>query len=94
MGELGALNIYNPSGRFMLNLSRSIDRLMAHRLQVGGCLCALRVVRVDFLPLLYDALPLVDTHTRAHMHTRNAHTHTSSHTRTQAHTHTHAQAHT
>lgn len=34
LGELGALNINIPSGRFMLNLSRSIDRLVALRLQV------------------------------------------------------------
>jgi hypothetical protein len=39
LGELGALDITHPSGRFMLNLSRAIDRLVALRLQVGGHVC-------------------------------------------------------
>ncbi|KAF5832617.1 hypothetical protein DUNSADRAFT_11434 [Dunaliella salina] len=38
LGKLGALNIQNPSGRFMLNLSRSVDRLMALRLQTSSAL--------------------------------------------------------
>lgn len=38
LGELAAFDIHNCSGRFMLNLSRSLDRFMAMRLQVrcGG----------------------------------------------------------
>lgn len=35
-GELCAFDVLNPSGRYMLNLSRAIDRLVALRLQVGG----------------------------------------------------------
>lgn len=34
LGELAAFDVQNPSGRFMLNLSRAIDRLVALRLQV------------------------------------------------------------
>ncbi|GAX83706.1 hypothetical protein CEUSTIGMA_g11131.t1 [Chlamydomonas eustigma] len=38
MGELAAFDIDNPSGRFMLNLSRGIDRFVALRLQVTSVL--------------------------------------------------------
>ncbi len=38
--ELGALDIERPTGRYNLNLSRSIDRLMALRLQVRGRRCS------------------------------------------------------
>ena len=34
LGDLGALDIDNPAGRFNLNLSRSVDRFIAMRLQV------------------------------------------------------------
>lgn len=39
LGELGALDITNASGRFMLNLSRAIDRFVALRLQVWCVVC-------------------------------------------------------
>jgi len=33
LGDLAAFDIDNPSGRFMLNLSRRVDRFIAMRLQ-------------------------------------------------------------
>ena len=36
VGDLAAFDIDNPSGRFMLNLSRAVDRLFAIRLQASG----------------------------------------------------------
>ena len=36
LGDLAAFDIDNPSGRFMLNLSRATDRFIAMRLQVSG----------------------------------------------------------
>ena len=35
LGDLAAFDIDNPSGRFMLNLSRATDRFIAMRLQVS-----------------------------------------------------------
>ncbi len=35
LGELAAFDIDNAAGRYMLNLSRSLDRFMAMRLQVS-----------------------------------------------------------
>jgi hypothetical protein len=38
LGELAAFDITNPSGRYMLNLSRSLDRLIAMRMQEASAL--------------------------------------------------------
>jgi hypothetical protein len=38
LGDLGALDLTHPSGRFILNLSRAPDRLIALRLQECACL--------------------------------------------------------
>ena len=36
VGDLAAFDIDNPSGRFLLNLSRTVDRFIAMRLQASG----------------------------------------------------------
>ncbi len=53
LGELAAFDIDNAAGRYMLNLSRSLDRFMAMRLQVG----AQGLVRTDFRwALFYESV--------------------------------------